>query len=53
MAVQEVTWVEGGSQAADNCTFFCGNGNANHYLGTGLFIYKGIITADREGRNYY
>jgi len=27
-AVQEVRWVGGGTQPADDCVFFCGNGNA-------------------------
>jgi endonuclease/exonuclease/phosphatase family metal-dependent hydrolase len=38
VAVQEVRWAEGGNQPA-------GNGNANHHLGTGFFIHKGIISA--------
>jgi hypothetical protein len=34
VAVQGVRWVEGGSQPADNYTFFYGNGKASHHLGT-------------------
>jgi hypothetical protein len=30
VAVLEIRWVNGGSQAADDCTFFYGNGNAFH-----------------------
>jgi hypothetical protein len=45
MAVQEVRWENSGSQPADDCTFSYGNGNANHHLGTGFFIHKGIISA--------
>jgi len=40
VGVQEVIWVEGGSQPADDYTFFCGNGNANHHLGTGFFVQE-------------
>jgi hypothetical protein len=43
--VQEVRWVECGSQPADNYTSFCGSGIANHCLGKGFFVHKGIISA--------
>jgi hypothetical protein len=42
--VQEVRWVEGDSQPADNYIFFHGNGKANHHLGTGFFVHKGIVS---------
>jgi hypothetical protein len=45
VAVQEVGWVEGGSQPADNYTFYCENENANHNLWTGFFVHEGIISA--------
>jgi hypothetical protein len=45
VAVQEVRWDEGGNQPADDYTFFCGNRNADHHLGTGFSIHKGIISA--------
>jgi hypothetical protein len=32
VAVQEVRWAEGGSQPADNYTFFYGNGNTSFFL---------------------
>jgi hypothetical protein len=35
----------GGSEPADDYTFFYGNGNAEYHLGTGFFICKGIISA--------
>jgi len=31
VAGQKVRWDEGGSQPADNYTFFYGNGNAHHH----------------------
>jgi len=45
VAVQEVRWVEGGSQPADDYTFFYGNGNANHHLETSFLIHQGIRPA--------
>jgi hypothetical protein len=38
VAVQGVKWVEGGSQPADDYTFWNCNGSANHHLGTGFFF---------------
>jgi len=32
VTVQEVTWLEGGSELADGYTFLYGYGNANHHL---------------------
>jgi hypothetical protein len=34
VAVQEIGWFVGGSKPADDCTFFYGDGNDNHHLGT-------------------
>jgi exonuclease III len=45
VAVQEVKWVEYGSQPVDGYTVFHGNRIADHHLGTGFFINKGIIRA--------
>jgi hypothetical protein len=44
LVAQEVRWVGGGRQPTDDCTFCHGN-SANHRLGTGFFIHKGIISA--------
>jgi exonuclease III len=43
--VQEVRWDKGGTEPAGGYTFFYGNGNADHHLGTGFFVYKRIISA--------
>jgi hypothetical protein len=45
VAIQEVRWGKGGSHPVDNYRFFCGNGNANHHLGTSFFVCQGIRLA--------
>jgi hypothetical protein len=46
--VQEVGWDRGGTALVDGCKFFCENGVTDHHLGTGFFVYKGIISAVKK-----
>jgi hypothetical protein len=45
VGVQEVRWDKGGTERAEDYTFFYGAGNEDHQLGTGFFVHKGIISA--------
>jgi hypothetical protein len=38
VGVQEVRWEKGGTERAQDCTFFYGQGNEDHQLGT-EFLY--------------
>jgi hypothetical protein len=46
--VQEVRWEKGGIERAEDCTFFCGQGNGDHQSGTGFFVHKRIVSAVRR-----
>jgi hypothetical protein len=40
VGVQEVRWDKGDTEPAGDYTFFYGNGNADHHLGTGFFVHQ-------------
>jgi exonuclease III len=42
VGVQEVRWENGGTERAEDYTFFYGQGNGVHQLGTGFFVRKRI-----------
>jgi exonuclease III len=43
VTVQEVRWVEGGSQPEGDYTYFFGNGKADHHFGTGFLVHKEVV----------
>jgi exonuclease III len=48
VGVQEVRWEKGGTERAKDYTFFYGQGNGDHQLGTGFFVHKTILSAVGE-----
>jgi hypothetical protein len=43
LGLQEVRWEKGGTERAEDYTFFYGQGNGDHQLGTGSFVHKRIL----------
>jgi hypothetical protein len=48
VGVQEVRWEGGGTEPAGEYTFFYGKGNENHEFGTGFFVNRRAISADKR-----
>jgi hypothetical protein len=48
VGVQEVRWEKGGTERAEDCTFFCGQGNGDRQLRTGFYVHKRIVSAVRR-----
>jgi hypothetical protein len=47
VSVQVVRWEKGGTERAEHYTFFYGQGNGDHQLGTVFFVHKRIVSAVR------
>jgi exonuclease III len=48
VGVQEVRWEKGGTERAEDYTFFYGQGNGDRQLRTGFFVHKRIVSAVRR-----
>jgi hypothetical protein len=48
VGVQEVRWEKGGTERSEDYTFFYGQGNGDHQLGTGFLIHKRTVSAVRR-----
>jgi exonuclease III len=46
--IQEVRWDKGGTERAEDYTFFYGAGNEDHQLEKGVYVHKRIISAVRR-----
>jgi exonuclease III len=48
VGIQEVRWEEGGTEWAEDCTFFYGERNVDHQLRTGLFVRDREVSVVRR-----
>jgi exonuclease III len=48
VGVQEIRWEKGGTERAEDYTFFYGQGNGDHQSGSGFFVHKRIVSVVRR-----